>query len=777
MRHSIARTNLSPSYSIAHRRRARVAGLALALASGVAAASIGGAARAATPDTEVPFLLNTGVSIHPFIANVGQDGSDVLYSARGPAGTVLVRQGDMAIALAANGAEGRATLVAQLSGEELQDLVVNAAQLHGARANVYVGADPSQWSEDLDTWARLSAVQPYVGVDLDIDTTGRHLRWSFHAATPQRVAAIRWQYPGAAGVELTSRGELLVELPAYDFKGAAIPGASRTVRVEPPRAFQAGKNGAFVRRDVAFVLEGGEVSLVLDGAAPGKPVLVEVMTGYARFRPVNDSMYSGDAIWAESTGEPLLGGGRGGDIVVSRLDAQGKKIARVTVLGGAGGSAAGGLGRGDGGHVWLTGTTGAADFPILDAVKPALGGGTDAVLVELDGDGQIVRSSYWGGPGEDRGDDLEIDPAGNIWLAGVAGEDFPSSPSELSFGTRFVAGGVKSQTRFVSRIAPDDMVHAGTVTFPAVPGPSSDPGSGGCTFPPAPGGTPGSVTITADGKVWVGAETVVHDPATVTYQQASTHDGCQKNADGWGYEALCWKHNRSGVSYSPAAASSNGAGWLTSAVGDQDYLTLNDLEANPSVFPTDPGGTWEGPNNLARSAEEMALAAALYMHRWGSPVYANLTPAAVSSGFPVPVGIHEVTFSGTDPANICDFDGFTNNPGSPGFNIPIYDAAANCAFYYSLSISSIQASYWDRSGYVSSETLGGTSWWGSFQSASEEYVGDPPEEEAFMTAHVAEIAELQSHRVVRDVPVEKALYAEGEMVGTWVEEDTVYARR
>lgn len=731
--------------------------------------------RVGAADTRLPFLLNTGAPVQPFIANLGQDDADVRFAARGPGGTVMVREHDIAVALAAGDGDGRATLVATFAGKRPQGLEAAPGQPHGAKANVYIGADPSQWREDLATWAKIRVEHPFKGVGLDIDATGRHLRWSFTVATPEQATAIRWRYDGALARTLAPTGELLVELPVVDAAGDAVPGASRTVRVEAPRAWQTDKLGAWIPRPVAFVLQDGEIGLALGDVAPGTPVQIEVMTGYSRFRPAHDALRSDAAIWAETQGEAPAGGERmGGDIVVSRMDAKGRAIERVTVLGGLASSAAGGLGVGADGHLWLTGTTAAADFPTRKAPRPKLAGETDAVLVELDAEGRLQRSTYWGGPGSDRGDDLEMDGSGELWLVGLAGEDLAGDPSGLSFATRFPAAGNATQSQFVARIDRVTLTDDGLAVLPAVPNP--EPGPPPCVLPGIPPGPRIRAELDKEMRVWVGLQTDNFSPTTTHYEEAGSHAGCSRISEGWGYEALCWKHSISpAVPYNEWSIGSLAFGIAIDTGGE---LSLNALEATPSVFATDPRGTWEGPMNAASSPAELAVAAALYMHRWGSPIYTNLT--LQSGDNRVAAGIHQVDFNGTDPDILCDWDGFTNDPNAPGFNTEIYEVARRCSFNSSMQLHSIQMSTWSGPSwsqtYTPSTLYPGTSWWHSSQHW-EHYVGDPPVEEAFMAAHVAEIAQLQSHRVLVPLAVAKTIYSEGEVVDAWVETESVDVRQ
>jgi hypothetical protein len=85
----------------------------------------------------------------------------------------------------------------------------------------------------------------------------------------------------------------------------------------------------------------------------------------------------------------------------------------------------------------ITGFTGSADFPTTQtAVQRTFGGGTanfedapaDAFAAKLNPRGtRLVYSTYLGSPGDDVGNDVALDGAGNAYLTGFA-ESAGASP-------------------------------------------------------------------------------------------------------------------------------------------------------------------------------------------------------------------------------------------------------------------------------------------------------------------------------------------------------------
>lgn len=98
--------------------------------------------------------------------------------------------------------------------------------------------------------------------------------------------------------------------------------------------------------------------------------------------------------------------GSGGHVEMSRL------------LGGSGDDEAFGIAVDSRGNIFLGGDTDSSNFPIVAAVQAHRGGGSDAFLTEMNGAGKLLQSTYLGGRGDDYGQGVAIDRAGNVYLVG-----------------------------------------------------------------------------------------------------------------------------------------------------------------------------------------------------------------------------------------------------------------------------------------------------------------------------------------------------------------------
>jgi hypothetical protein len=126
--------------------------------------------------------------------------------------------------------------------------------------------------------------------------------------------------------------------------------------------------------------------------------------------------------------QPDYGGG--GDAFVARFSADGSVLVYSTYLGGTGEDKAYGIAVDPATRdALVTGQTYSPDFPTVNAVQAAYGGGGDAFVARLNVDGStLVYSSYLGGSGVDRGFAIAVDPStGDATITGVTGStDFPT---------------------------------------------------------------------------------------------------------------------------------------------------------------------------------------------------------------------------------------------------------------------------------------------------------------------------------------------------------------
>jgi|GEM_PF-2074936 len=148
--------------------------------------------------------------------------------------------------------------------------------------------------------------------------------------------------------------------------------------------------------------------------------------------------------WTTSTDYPMVNayqasyGGGGYDAFVTKLNSDGDGLEYSTYLGGNGQDFGDDIAVDGSGHAHIVGRTQSTNFPTVDPHQANHGGGIDdAFVAELNsaGDG-LVYGTYLGGSGQDFGDGVAVDDAGDVYLTGrTSSSNFPTaSPYDGSIG-------------------------------------------------------------------------------------------------------------------------------------------------------------------------------------------------------------------------------------------------------------------------------------------------------------------------------------------------------
>lgn len=120
------------------------------------------------------------------------------------------------------------------------------------------------------------------------------------------------------------------------------------------------------------------------------------------------------------------------DSVIVKLDARGSVVWTHTITGNALENV-GGIAISGGGDVYIVGRTVSDDFLTVNAIQPQKKGPSDAFIRKLDGeDGSVIFSTYFGGNRSDGFNDIKLNDAGEIVVAGWSDSiDFPVTPDAI----------------------------------------------------------------------------------------------------------------------------------------------------------------------------------------------------------------------------------------------------------------------------------------------------------------------------------------------------------
>ncbi len=363
-------------------RQARWLGLALVLALALAIWSQNLPGRQPAAGMLDAKIAATRLAFTP---NIGQAPPAVRFQAHALEGALFFSADEVllagpSLAKQASGGGETVTLRLQFLGAERSTHIVAGEQLPGV-VNYFLGDDPAQWRSNVPTYGSVTYEGLYEGIDLHYAGSTSSLKGTYIVAPGADPGHIRWQYRGAQSVSLDkATGDLVILLPA----GAGWRGEK--MRETAPIAWQEGPTG---RQPVAIgysIFDDGSIGLNLGAYDASRILTIDPTLVYST----------------------LIGGGNideGRDIAV---DANG--------------------------NAYVTGSTISVNFPNAGPPQPAYGGPFtpanfgDAFILKLNPAGNaLVYATYLGGSGEDVGDAIEVDSAGNVYVTGVTeSTNFPT---------------------------------------------------------------------------------------------------------------------------------------------------------------------------------------------------------------------------------------------------------------------------------------------------------------------------------------------------------------
>ncbi len=342
--------------------------------------------------------------------------------------------------------------------------------------NSFVGTDPVQWRTHVSTAARVRYSALYPGIDLTVyGTAGGGIEYDVIVAPGADPAAFSLSVAGATGMTLdATTGELTLGTAAGEVRQHA------PVLYQEVGGERRGVAGGYAMR------KDGTVGFVEGEYDPTLPLVIDPPLVYSTYLG-GSGQDEGYGIAVDTNGNTYITGGSsstdfpvtngstyggGEDAFVTKLNATGARV-YSTYLGGSGQDIGDGIAVDTFGNAYITGYTDSTNFPATNSSTYG-GGGQDAFVTKLDGNGARVYSIYLGGSGDDQGDAIAVDTNGDAYVTGYTlSTNFP-----VTNGSTF--GGATDA--FVTKL---------TVSFPLTISPN--------TLPNGVLGTPYSQTITASG--------------------------------------------------------------------------------------------------------------------------------------------------------------------------------------------------------------------------------------------------------------------------------------
>jgi hypothetical protein len=386
--------------------------------------------NAGQTDAQVRYLAH-GSGYALFLTSTGAVLNLENVAAAGPTRKPSDLKPDTASASMAPASVTGVALATNLVGANPEAAVAGLDQLPGT-SNYFIGNDPSQWHTNIANYAQVRYQDVYPGVNLVYYGNQQQLEYDFVVAPGADPGSIRFSIQGADRLRLDANGNLVLSTALGD------------VLEHAPVVYQeaGGVRQAVVGQFV--LLNQDEVGFQVGAYDPNLPLTIDPVLSYSTY--LGSTAVAGYGIAVDSAGNAYITGGTyyvgfpvtagafqtsgGGyqDTFVTKLNAAGTALLYSTYLGGSGFEDGNGISVDSAGNAYVTGFTNSTNFPVTaGAFQTTFGGVEDAFLAKLNAAGTaLLYSTYLGGNGDDFGNGIAVDSAGNAYVTGYTNStNFP----------------------------------------------------------------------------------------------------------------------------------------------------------------------------------------------------------------------------------------------------------------------------------------------------------------------------------------------------------------
>jgi hypothetical protein len=393
---------------------------------------------------------------------------------------------------------------------------IRGVDLLPASANYFIGNDPSDWHTNIPTYARVLCESVYPGVDMIYHGSRGKLEYDFVVAPGSEANQIKLRFEGAKETTIDPWGNLIIQAQGTEVRHnkpvayQEADGERQEVRAEfnlfddDTVGFQIGEydrtrelvidpvlvfstylggsaadlgGGIFVDSEgSAYVLGDSRSSDFTHGTEDNADIFIGKFSAdggtfaYAFFGGSKDDSATGLAVDADGNTyisgstqsndiagpnsiNPTLSGSSDALVIRFNLDSG---FSYSTIVGGAGDETGVSIALDDNGNAYISGKTTSIDFPTVNAIQPAYGGGdSDSFVAKIAVDGaSLVYSTYLGGGSAENlvgRTGIAVDSAGIAYVTGdTQSTDFPLEAPLRSTKT----GDASSLDAYVSKIDP-----------------------------------------------------------------------------------------------------------------------------------------------------------------------------------------------------------------------------------------------------------------------------------------------------------------------------------
>jgi hypothetical protein len=398
--------------------------------------------------TKQQILKNYGKLPLTFTQNAGQTHSSVRYYTHGSGYGLFFTPAEAVFTFFEKRATEGVTLALQFLGAN-PAVNLDGRYEESGKVNYFIGNDPAKWHTGLSTYREIVYGDLWAGVDLIFYGQNGQLKYDFIIQPGVNVDDIQLTYRGADGLSLDEEGNLLIIT------------SLGVLTEERPVSYQE-IDGHRVPVESHFVLkQNGEGESVYgfeigSGYNPDYSLVIDPTLVYSTYLGGSGSDENFGMIAIDTSGNayvtgltnsldfptknPLQPNFAGGlfDAFVTKLNAAGNALVYSTYIGGSGDDTGFGIAVDASGNAYVTGETASTNFPTVNAIQPAFGGGAfDAFVLKLNAVGSsLIYSTFLGGSGSDSGRSIAVDDSGNAYVTGNTGSiNFPTvNPIQPVFG-------------------------------------------------------------------------------------------------------------------------------------------------------------------------------------------------------------------------------------------------------------------------------------------------------------------------------------------------------
>jgi hypothetical protein len=278
--------------------------------------------------------------------------------------------------------------------------------------NEAIGADRSRWRARVPTFGRVRYRRLWPGVDALFYGARGHLEYDFVLAPGADPGSIRFRFEGEGRPRIDDAGDLVLDLPGGE------------VRQMRPIAYQLANHSRRFVPSRYVIGSDGVVRMRVGSYDRARPLIIDPVLTYSTFFAPGPQQEGSDvATDAEGnvyiTGLCSCGPLNSSNVYVAKFNAAGDELQYTTILGGVGMDEGHGVAVDPNGSAYITGRTNSSDFPTTGgAPQSQVAGGWDAFVTKLDPAGSVSYSTLLGAAGDEAGEAIAVDAAGQAHIAG-----------------------------------------------------------------------------------------------------------------------------------------------------------------------------------------------------------------------------------------------------------------------------------------------------------------------------------------------------------------------